>query len=222
MTLPTVVFDVNETLSDMSPMGQRFEEVGLPAEAAQLWFARLLRDGFALAAAGDARSFREVAAATLRSLLAAHHLPESDHAVEQVLEGMQQLGVHPDVVEGVRALREAGATLVTLTNGAVGTSTALFERAGILDAFARLLSVDGAGVWKPAPAAYRYAVDAVGREPSELMLVAVHPWDIHGAARAGLRTAWLNRSGASFPPIFSEPEITITRLPELAERLASR
>jgi len=28
------VFDVNETLSDLSPMGGRFAEVGLPPEAA--------------------------------------------------------------------------------------------------------------------------------------------------------------------------------------------
>lgn len=48
---PTLlVFDVNETLSDMSPMGQRFEDVGAPAHLAKTWFAVLLRDGFALTA----------------------------------------------------------------------------------------------------------------------------------------------------------------------------
>ena len=45
-----LVFDVNETLSDMSPMGQRFEDVGAPAHLATTWFAGLLRDGFALTA----------------------------------------------------------------------------------------------------------------------------------------------------------------------------
>jgi 2-haloacid dehalogenase len=42
-----IVFDVNETLSDMSSMGQRFEDVGAPAHLAKTWFAGLLRDGFA-------------------------------------------------------------------------------------------------------------------------------------------------------------------------------
>jgi len=41
-----VVFDVNETLSDMAPMAERFAEVGAPELAARLWFAVLLRDGF--------------------------------------------------------------------------------------------------------------------------------------------------------------------------------
>jgi 2-haloacid dehalogenase len=51
--ISVIVFDVNETLSDMSPLGERFSEVGAPAELARLWFSTLLRDGFALAASGD-------------------------------------------------------------------------------------------------------------------------------------------------------------------------
>jgi 2-haloacid dehalogenase len=45
-----LIFDVNETLSDMAPMAARFEDVGAPACLAKTWFAGLLRDGFALAA----------------------------------------------------------------------------------------------------------------------------------------------------------------------------
>jgi hypothetical protein len=52
-----VVFDVNETLSDMAPMAQRFADVGADGLFAQLWFANLLRDGFALAAAGAKEKF---------------------------------------------------------------------------------------------------------------------------------------------------------------------
>ena len=45
---PSVIaFDVNETLSDLSPLGARFLEVGASASAAPLWFASVLRDGFA-------------------------------------------------------------------------------------------------------------------------------------------------------------------------------
>ncbi len=42
-----MLFDVNETLSDMSPMGQRFEDVGALARLEKTWFPELLRDGFA-------------------------------------------------------------------------------------------------------------------------------------------------------------------------------
>ncbi|WP_336855461.1 hypothetical protein [Sinomonas albida] len=55
-----IVFDVNETLSDMSPMGGRFADAGAPEQLAKLWIAMLLREGFAPAAAGDAALFGEI------------------------------------------------------------------------------------------------------------------------------------------------------------------
>ncbi|GAA1949494.1 hypothetical protein GCM10009689_33440 [Brevibacterium antiquum] len=39
-----IVFDVNETLSDMSPLSGLFEEVAAPGTMAELWFTTLLRD----------------------------------------------------------------------------------------------------------------------------------------------------------------------------------
>ena len=45
---PVLVFDVNETLSDLSPLHRAFEELGVPGELARTWFASVLREGFAL------------------------------------------------------------------------------------------------------------------------------------------------------------------------------
>lgn len=40
-------------------------------------------------------------------------------------------------------------------------------------------------IWKPAKEAYRFAVNALLLQPNEVMLVAVHPWDCHGALQVG-------------------------------------
>jgi len=76
-------------------------------------------------------------------------------------------------------------------------------------------------VWKPAPAAYRHAARACGVDVSELLLVAVHPWDLDGAARAGLSTAWVSRSGAPYPPTFRTPTYAVPALTDLAAALAA-
>ena len=96
----------------------------------------------------------------------------------------------------MRALADRGIRMVTLSNGSTAVAEGLFERAGISDAFEHLLSVEDAPAWKPAASAYRYALDTCGVAAGEAMLVAVHPWDVHGAARAGLRSAHLDRTGA--------------------------
>jgi 2-haloacid dehalogenase len=109
------------------------------------------------------------------------------------------LPVHPDVVEGIRSLRSLGISLVTLSNGSTAVAQGLFDRNDIADCFDRLLSVDKAPLWKPAESAYSFALKACACEASQAMLVAVHPWDIHGAHQAGLATAWINRTDARYP-----------------------
>ena len=216
-----IVFDVNETLSDMSPMAQRFEDLGMPGSTAKTWFAGLLRDGFALTVVGVNESFADVAAEALRVLLNGQELDRTvEEAVRHLMGGFAGLPVHVDVPEGIDALRDLGVRLVTLSNGATSVAEALFDRAGIRHNFEALLSVEQAGVWKPAAGAYLHALEQCGVEPADAMLVAVHPWDIDGAARAGLATAWINRTGGPYPDYFRAPDLRVTSLTELAEALA--
>ncbi|SDY04415.1 2-haloacid dehalogenase [Modestobacter sp. DSM 44400] len=216
-----IVFDVNETLSDMSPMAQRFSDVGAPEHLAKLWFATLLRDGFALTAAGAQPTFAQLGVDALHTVLAGVDLDRDlDASVDHVMEGFSQLDVHPDVVDGIRALRGSGRRLVTLTNGSTQVSERLFSAAGIRDEFEALLSVDDAGMWKPARGSYEYAARTCDVPLSDMLLVAVHPWDIDGAARAGMSTAWINRTGGSYPDSFTAPELTATGLTDLATQLA--
>jgi len=220
--ISVIVFDVNETLSDMSPMGERFSEVGAPVELAKLWFATLLRDGFALAASGENGSFAAIGADVLRELLAGVELNRTlAEAVDHVMGGMNGLEVHPDVPEGIGALAAAGFRLITLSNGSAGIAGKLLSGAGIRDAFEALLSVEDAPAWKPARGSYEYAAAASGADPAGILLVAVHPWDIHGAARAGLRTAWLNRTGGSYPGYFAAPDFIVTALTDLPVALVA-
>lgn len=219
---PTViVFDVNETLSDLSPMADRFDDVGAPRTLAKQWFASVLRDGFALTAAGGQERFAVIADAALRTVFVDVALDRPvDAVIEHVMSGFTALSVHSDVPDGVRALRAAGHRLVTLSNGSASVAEQLLERAGLRDQFEALLSVEDAGAWKPATAAYEHAARRCGVAADEMMLVAVHPWDIDGAARAGLSTAWIDRVGAPYPPFFTAPTCIVSGLLELPPVLA--
>lgn len=215
-----LIFDVNETLSDMSVLSQTFEQVGAPAGSLDTWFAGVLRDGLGLAAAGASAPFAEIASDSLGRMLGAH-LPGDrvDGAVQQVMQGFRGLPVHPDVPDGLRALAAAGFRLVTLSNGAASVAEALLERAGVADLFERLLSVEDAGVWKPAHDAYAYAVAECGISPADAMLVAVHPWDTDGAARAGLASAWIDRQNRQYPSYCTAPVAQASSLTALADQL---
>jgi 2-haloalkanoic acid dehalogenase type II len=129
MPRPAVVlFDVNETLSDLEPLRARFESVGAPGYLLETWFASTLRDGIALAAAGAYAEFRTVALGVLRGMLAGVEAP--DEAAEHILEGFGELDVHPDVPDGIRMLADTGVHMATLTNGAADVAEELLKRPG--------------------------------------------------------------------------------------------
>src|SRR4051794_2904050 len=200
-----IVFDVNETLSDMEPIRERLAELGAPPGLADSWFPSTLRDGFALAAAGSYAPFAAIART--------HLGPYSD----PVLQAFATLDVHPDVPEGLRRLRAAGIRMVTLSNGATAVAQGLLERAGVAELVERTLSVDDVRRWKPAREPYLYAAHVSGVDPADAMLVAVHPWDVDGARRAGLQAGWIDRGGnGGYPSIFAAPDVHGTTLAELA------
>jgi 2-haloacid dehalogenase len=110
--IEAVAFDVNETLFSLDRLRPAFTDAGLDPRLVPLWFAGLLRDGFALTASGGYRPFAEVAAETLYGL----DERVDDAAVATVTAAMRQLQPHPDVEPALRALHDAGLPVATLTS----------------------------------------------------------------------------------------------------------
>lgn len=213
-----ILFDVNGTLSDMAPLADRFEAVGAPRTLTATWFASVLRDGFALAAAGGSSSFASIARSQLDVLLKGVGLSVPlDSAASTIMDGFGSLQVHEDVVPALRALASRDVLVMTLSNGAASVAESLLGRAGISDTIDAFLSVEGAARWKPSPDAYDVAVRHSGLPAHRLLLVAIHPWDIHGASAAGLQTAWLNRDDSVYPDFFRRPDHVLTDLRQLVD-----
>ena len=142
-----------------------------------------------------------------------------DDQIAHVLAGFRDLDPHPDVPEGMQRLAQAGFRLITLTNGATAMSLGMFERAGFLGLLEHTLSLEDVQCWKPAPDSYRHAArTAIFR--SSMAMVAVHPWDIHGAQQVGMVGVWVNRDGGTYPDYLPAPEVSVTDLRDLPAALA--
>jgi 2-haloacid dehalogenase len=210
-----VTVDVVETLVSLDAVAAVLDELGVGAHALERFFTRLLRDGFALAASGAFRPFREVgdgALATIAPVLTGRQRTE-------VLAAFARLEAYPDARPALQRLRRAGVPVAALTNGAAATTTALLERAGLSALVNRVISIDEARTWKPAPAPYRHAADVMGVEPGRLAHVAVHGWDVHGARHAGLMTGWASRLEGTFPATFDPPDVAGADLVDVVDRL---
>jgi 2-haloacid dehalogenase len=73
------------------------------------------------------------------------------------------------------------------------------QNAGILPLLDRVISVEEVGVFKPSPRVYGLAPERLGVSSAELGFVSSNGWDVAGAASAGLRALWIQRSAAEPP-----------------------
>lgn len=203
-----VAFDVVETLFSLESLRPRLTAVGLSGQQLETWFARFLRDAFALEIAGSYTPFRDVAWATLNVML--QETPGSADAakVDHVISGFSELDAHGDVAEAMASLQAAGIRIATLTNGSAKITSGLLERAGLRDLVERVISIDDIRHWKPHPAVYHQCAKTLNVERHRLALIAVHPWDIQGARRSGLVTGFVARDGAAFPSVMGAPDVS--------------
>lgn len=216
-----VILDVNGTLFPLDPVEEQLAEVGLSGTL-EVWFARVLRDGFAHAAAGGLAAFPDLARHHLAVLLEERGLPVDDERLAQVLGGFEQTRPHGDVEPALRRLAAHDVTVTTMTNGTVQITRGFLERAGLDQYVDATHDVSEAGIWKPAAAAYRYVLDRHGVEAGDAALIAIHPWDIHGAARVGLATGWVDRDGSRYPSTMSPPDISGPSMVEVVDGLLAR
>ena len=100
---------------------------------------------------------------------------------------------------GLEALKGLGLQLAILSNGEPKMLQAAAQSAGILGLLDRVISVEEVKVFKPSPGVYNLAPERLGVRNAELGFVSSNSWDVAGAASAGLRALWIQRSAAEPP-----------------------
>lgn len=217
-----LVFDVNETLLDLSPLDPVFDALfGQPGQR-HAWFARLLHWSTVTTLTGRFVDFGELAGYCLDQLAAEQDVCIDSSQRDSVFETIATLAPHSEVPDALGHLRRAGFHLVALTNSGQATVDAQFANAGLTDLFDRVLSVDAARCYKPHPNAYAVAAGTLGVRAESLRLVACHDWDVTGAMRAGLSAAFVARHGAMLNPAGETPDIIGADLKEVAAQIIER
>jgi 2-haloacid dehalogenase len=195
--------------------------LGGPPHAVDLWLAETLRDAFAWSLAGGYRPLKEVLEATLPRTLSALGLPAGPAHRGAVLHSMTELDAAPGAGEACAALRTAGWRIFALTNGSEESTADLLNRVGLLGHFDALLSTDRVGKIKPHQEVYEMARRRAGSDGNEgrLWVVSGHAWDVAGAARASLRTAWLSRSEGQYLAVYPKPDVIARDPSEAVDRM---
>ena len=192
---PILVFDVNETLLDLTTLEPLFETIFGDRHAMRDWFAELILYSQTLTLAGDYRPLNELAGATLRMQGDIAGLTITDADVRSLAAAIASMPAMDDAIPALERFRMAGFRRVTLTNSPPAASPTPLERAGLAGYFEQHFSVDAVRCFKPAPACYRHVADGLGVPTADLCLVACHGWDTLGAEAVGCQSAFVKRPG---------------------------
>ena len=219
----TLTFDLFGTVLNLSgslvpALRKFFESRHVEIDAAQFWAdwrrrQRLEQHQDTILMLGH-RGYLDSARRALRHTLRVHEVRTDEIGVLELLRTFEQLRAFDDAQEGLLRLAEH-YQLVALSNG----DPALIEHlaANSIEAkFDRCISVDRVGRFKPHPAVYRMAAAELERDPSEILMVAAHAFDILGARACGYRGAYVNRYGLPYEESDLVPDLEVRDFNELA------
>ena len=226
--LRLIIVDLDDTLWPCAPVIRAAEEalwawiapraprLGAREDLATL---RAHRIAYARANPAVAHDITALRAAALADALLAHGEDPAlaEPAVGVFVTARQQVEPYPEVAEVLARWRER-YRLVAVSNG-----NADVERTPLRGLFHHALNAAAIGAMRPDPALFRAALDHAGVEPASALHVGDDPVNDVMAARAlGLRTAWVNRSGRSFPADLAPADVEVADLAALAAWLEGR
>nr|MCU0912527.1 HAD-IA family hydrolase [Paracoccaceae bacterium] len=109
-------------------------------------------------------------------------------------------------------LKARGLATAILSNGEPGMLRAAVASARIGDSLDDVLSVEAAGIFKPARAVYDLVGARFGTAPDEVLFVSSNGWDAAAGAHYGFATAWVNRAGEPMDRLPARPHHVLTDL----------
>ncbi|WP_235040141.1 haloacid dehalogenase type II [Vreelandella profundi] len=221
---PVLAFDVYGTLIDtqgvVAELEERLMDATKAVEFARRWRDKQLEYSFRHGLMGAYVPFSECTREALVFVDRALHTGLSDNDHDHLMAVYGELPAFDDVVPALDQLRDAGIRCVAFSNGTADAVSKLLTRAGVESHMDDVISADEVKRFKPDPAVYSHLRSRLETRPEQTWLVSSNPFDVIGATHAGLRSAWVRRSSdAPFDPWGIEPDMTVTDLEALADRL---
>jgi len=153
------------------------------------WFTSTLKEGFASSTQENFLSFTEIAKEELRKLIIKKK--KDPQILKFLFSGFKNLKANHDIKESFKILRKQNIKIVTLTNGPKKNSISLLKKNKLIELVDYQFSIEDVKIWKPHPEPYLFVSNKLNYHPNEIVMIAVHGWDINGAKKVGMKTGYI-------------------------------
>jgi 2-haloacid dehalogenase len=214
-----VIFDAYGTLLDVhSIVTGNSHDIDAEIRAlSTLWRQRQLEDTWLRSLMDRYQDFWQVTETALRTAARQLRIPLEDAQHNRLMEAYLFPSAFQDVKPALESLAEV--PLAILSNGTMKMLESAVRRNGLASFFSEIISVDSVRTYKPSPRVYALGVERLRLPAAEILFVSSNAWDASGAKAYGYRVCWCNRFNEDMAFLEGAPDLTVTRLDEIATRL---
>ncbi len=214
------VFDAYGTLFDVAAAARRCaDDLGdKSGQIAEIWRLKQLQYTWLRSLMGEYVDFWRITGDALDYALAATGMKGNPALRRKLMDLYRDLDAYSDAADCLQALRKSGFKTAILSNGSPAMLRAAAKSAGLAPLLDHVLSVHPLKIFKPDPRVYRLATKTLKVKPSAICFVSSNGWDAWAGARFGMRSVWVNRSGAppeNMPGKISAEVRTLSDVPRL-------
>ncbi|WP_035051005.1 haloacid dehalogenase type II [Carnobacterium pleistocenium] len=217
--IKTVLFDMNETLLDLSVLKENFAKYFEDKYVLNYWFAKLLHSSTVIGGMGEYTDFGKLSEAALESVFLESGKELTDEIKTDILGSFRKLPAYDDVPEALKLLKDRNIKVISVTNSSYNMVEEQLKNSGLIDLFDSYYSVDSVEKYKPFKDIYHYVLNEEKINANETVMVATHDWDLFGAKKAGLHTAYIKRKEDQYNPYYLKPDLANRNLVDLAQEI---
>ncbi len=197
MAIRAYVFDAYGTLFDVyAAINRHRNAVGPDADRfSELWRTKQLEYSWTITLMGRYENFWTLTERALNFCF--ERFPSVERGLKKtLLDAYLKLDAYPETRQVLESLKTAGFSTAILSNGSTEMLESAVSAARLNSVLDHVLSVDAIRIFKPHLEVYGLAVKALGVKSNEIVFVSSNRWDIAGAANAGFKPLWINRTGS--------------------------
>jgi 2-haloacid dehalogenase len=214
-----ILFDVYETMLDMTDIERRVNYLLDSKRGYVIWFQLLMQYCFVENCTSSFNGFSAIAKATLQMAARIVKTTISGNDIKDTLELLKHLPLKEGVQDGLSLMHAKGFRIAALTNSPEKLVRDRMEWTGLISYFELVLSAENAKKYKPCNEVYEWAAKQLAVPVNEILMVSAHGWDIAGAAGAGMQTAYITHPKELFYPLAPTPDYNAVNLESLANAL---
>jgi 2-haloacid dehalogenase len=214
-----IVFDLYGTLYDVHSVASACEGAfpGRGTVISQLWRQKQLEYTWLRSVMDRYVNFETVTQDALLFSVAAFGLTLTEATANALNELYLRLQPHPDTVEALHRLKDAGIPLGIISNGSHKSIAQVVNNSGMGWAFDELISVEDVQVFKPHPKVYELAERRMGHARDQILFVSSNGWDAGAASLFGFPVCWVNRQLGPFDVLGAVPTVVTEDLGAMAD-----